>query len=106
MPSLTTFLSRMRVAIIAGVIAVVAVISEVCPAVAQPPAPIPEQQRHAALLLGAICGGGFILVVGLMRWYGRRQAHRRHQQQSESETPWDRIQQHLDETDTEDNDPG
>ena len=105
MPSLTTFLSRMRAAIIAGVIAVAAVICQVCPAAAQSPAPIPEQQRHGALLLGAICGGGFILVVGLMRWYGRRQARHR-QQQSESETPWDRIQQHLDKTDSEDNDPG
>ena len=51
------------------------------------------------------CGGGFILVVGLMRWYGRQQAHHRRQQQTKSETPWDRIQRHLDEADSEDSLP-
>ncbi len=80
---------------------VVSAIYYAAPAAAQPPGSLREQQTHMALLIAAISGGGFILVVGLMRWYGQRQARARREQQSDQETPWDRVQRHLAETDSE-----
>ena len=69
---------------------------------AQPPGSTPAQQTDGTLMIVALSPGGFILVVGLMRWYGRRQAQARREQEDRPETVWERVDRHLAEADAED----
>lgn len=96
MPSDRSSFTKLCWGIIIGVaVVVLAMLYWVAPLVAERP---PDQ---AALLVVIISGSGFILVVGLMRWYGQRQAQRRREEQADEETVWDRVQRHLEQANAE-----